>query len=356
MDNLRKFTSETDYNTAKENFNWATISYIDTANVKEIRWMDEDTIYRHNPLTMIANSNTSITFTFAQNLTVSDMTSISYSIDNDSWQTLNNVNSSKPSVTINLTKGQRVKWKGICSAKRTSSSNAIAPNTNYCSQFSGCTNVTVEGNIMSLLYGGDNETWDDKTTLISAKTFFGLFANSNIINAANLILPATSLTNGCYLSMFYSCGYLKVAPKILPAMELAQSCYSDMFSSCNNLVIPPQLPSKTLASRCYQHMFANCTSLTSAPVLPALYLVEYCYGEMFWECNKLSFIQMMAIDISPTSCLNAWTYGVRSTGTFVKSRRAKWNVYGPNGIPPSWTVLSQMDLERNDNYYIYEHQ
>lgn len=355
MNNLRKFTSETDYNTAKDNFDWATISYIDTTNVKEIRWMDEETIYRHNPLTMIANSNTTVTFTFAKNLTVSDMAKIQYSIDNGNWQEINNANNSSPSKTINLTKGQRIKWKGVCPARRTSSSNATSPNATYCSQFSGCTNVTVEGNIMSLLYGGENETWNDKTTLTSAKTFFGLFANSNIINAANLILPATTLTNGCYMSMFWSCGELKVAPKILPAMELVQNCYNDMFSSCNNLIIPPQLPAKTLASRCYNHMFANCISLTYAPILPALYLAEYCYGDMFWGCYNISSIQMMAIDISPTACLSAWTYGVRLSGTFIKSRRAKWEVYGPNGIPAGWMVLTQIDVEKSD-IYVHEHQ
>lgn len=355
MNNLRKFTSETDYNTAKEDFDWATVSYIDTSNVKEIRWMDEDTIYRHNPLTMIANNNTAITFTFAKNLTVSDMAKILYSIDSGNWQELNNVNSSSPSVTIHLNKGQRIKWKGVCSARRTTSSNAIAPNTTYCSQFSGCADVTVEGNIMSLLYGGENETWDDKTTLTSQKTFVGLFAKSNIINAANLILPATTLTNSCYQSMFWDCGVLKVAPKILPAMKLAQSCYSDMFSSCNKLVVPPKLPAKTLASRCYNNMFANCTSLTYAPILPALYLAEYCYQDMLWGCHNISLIQMMAIDISPTGCLSKWTYEARLAGTFIKSKRAKWEVYGPSGIPAGWMVLTQIDVEQTDNY-TYEHQ
>ena len=355
MNNLRKFTSETDYNTAKEDFDWATVSYIDTSNVKEIRWMDEDTIYRHNPLTMIANNSTNITFTFAKNLTVSDMSKIQYSIDSGNWQELNNANGSSPSVTIHLNKGQRIKWKGVCSARRTTSSNAIAANTTYCSQFSGCKDVTVEGNIMSLLYGGENETWDDKITLVSQKTFFRLFANSNIINAANLILPATTLSYGCYMSMFWNCYYLKVAPKILPAMELAQNCYADMFSSCINLVIPPKLPAKTLASRCYNHMFAGCISLTYAPILPALYLAEYCYQNMFWDCNNIYSIQMMAIDISPTDCLSGWTYEVRLSGTFIKNKRAKWEVYGPNGIPAGWMVFTQVDVEKADND-TYEHQ
>ena len=37
-----------------------------------------------------------------------------------------------------------------------------------------------------------------------------------------------------------------------------------MFSNCSSLTQAPELPATTLANRCYNSMFYNCTSLTQA--------------------------------------------------------------------------------------------
>ena len=148
----------------------------------------------------------------------------------------------------------------------------------------------VYGNIMSLMYGEDfiDQTVWTKTyssyTSESRMGFFGGSANgfdvgSSIVNAENLILPATSLATGCYHSMFANCQGLKKAPK-LPATSLANGCYAYMFAHCDDLTTPPELPATSLSYRCYYNMFYHSGVIT-APELPATTLAENCYEGMF---------------------------------------------------------------------------
>lgn len=60
-----------------------------------------------------------------------------------------------------------------------------------CSKFNGTVNFTVEGNIMSLLYEDDFINEDE---FLQNCTFYNLFNNTQVVNAKNLILPATTLT------------------------------------------------------------------------------------------------------------------------------------------------------------------
>ena len=150
----------------------------------------------------------------------------------------------------------------------------------------------VEGNIMSLI-GGDNFTL--LTTLDSGSTFTALFNtlyndvfhDSYLQSACNLILPATTLSYGCYADMFIECANLTSTPE-LPATTLAYACYEDMFDDCASLTAAPELPATTLADCCYNCMFYNCTSLTNAPELPATTLTDECYYGMFSGCTSLT--------------------------------------------------------------------
>lgn len=101
------------------------------------------------------------------------------------------------------------------------------------------------------------------------------------------------------------------------------------------------LPATILAESCYKFMFGYCSSMIEAPTLPATTLAEYCYSEMFWGCSNINYIKMLATDISATYCLADWVYGVSTTGTFVKSKDATWDVRGASGIPEGWTVETE---------------
>lgn len=152
----------------------------------------------------------------------------------------------------------------------------------------------VQGNIMSLLYG-DNFVGQ---TDLSGYTFaFGAFFQ----------------------------GASKTTP-------------NERLLSVENLV----LPATTLAQSCYQSMFINCTSITTAPILPATTLATYCYQSMFRGCSSLNNVTCLATDISAQGCTNQWMYGVDGTvasGTFTKAASMSSWTTGNSGIPSGWTVV-----------------
>ena len=255
----------------------------------------------------------------------------------------------------------------------------------------------LSGNIMSMIYGDD---FIGKTTFDTTQTFRAFFNDnthnagsgytSNISDCSNLILPATTLTENCYYSMFLGCVSLNKAP-ILPATTLARSCYGNMFTNCISLTITPELHATTLAESCYMYMFTNCTSLTQAPALPATTLANYCYWNMFYGCTSLTnapalpattlaewcyswmfqnctsltqapelpattltescyknmfygctnlnYIKCLATDISATDCTSNWVYNVAPTGDFVKDPSMNDWSSGTSGIPSGWTVV-----------------
>ena len=144
----------------------------------------------------------------------------------------------------------------------------------------------VYGNIMSLVSSTDFATTTELDEV--GFNFAGLFVgNTHLTDASGLLLPATTLTEGCYFAMFGLCESLTATPK-LPATTLAGACYMSMFQYCASLTEAPELPATTLADWCYIYMFSYCTSLTTAPELPAKTLAYGCYGGMFGNCTSLT--------------------------------------------------------------------
>ena len=233
---------------------------------------------------------------------------------------------------------------------------------NYFNTASG--NFNVGGNIMSLLYGsnftGNETTFPSDSTYTFTRLFSG---NTRIRSAEQLLLPATTLADSCYKSMFQGCTSLTAAP-VLPATTLDQYCYNNMFNGCTSLTTAPVLPVTTLANFCYQYMFMGCTSLTTAPELPATTLADscyyamfqgctslttapeltattlskYCYNTMFKNCTNLNYIKCLATDISANACTTNWVQGVALTGTFVKAASMNEWAYATSSIPSGWTI------------------
>ena len=202
---------------------------------------------------------------------------IEYKLNDNEWVSItSNKGSSAPSITV--TKGDKIQFKGNNAQYATGSS---AYNS-----FGGSAPFEPEGNIMSLIYGDD---FKNNLIISSTYAFYGLFRDcTKFVSAKNLILPATTLANYCYNSMFRNCTSLKTAPE-LPATDLAERCYSDMFSNCTSLITAPkELPATTLADYCYTGMFYDCRKLTTAPTLPATTLTKYCYQSMFYSCTSLT--------------------------------------------------------------------
>ena len=283
------------------------------------------------------------TFTF----TGTSSNSLSYSLDDGQTWTALASGTASPTVTA----GNKIMWKGI-----------TTPNRYGIGKFSSTGRFNTYGNIMSIVYGDNFEG----QTVIGNFQFYSLFDNSKVVSAKNLVLPATTLAQECYLQMFQGCTNLTSAPE-LPATTLAQECYAEMFIDCTSLVNAPALPSTTLAEACYVSMFYGCRNLTSAPALPSTTLADYCYDSMFSRCSSLvtapqlpattlregcyqsmfngctnlNNIKCLATDITASYCTPNWVDGVAASGTFTKaSSMTDWTT-GTNGIPSGWTVINE---------------
>ncbi len=122
--------------------------------------------------------------------------------------------------------------------------------------------------------------------------------------------------------------------------SIERRCINGLFQDCTGLVDAGDmvLPATTLSYWCYSFMFLGCTSLTTAPVLPAATLDADSYYGMFYGCSSLNYIKCLATDISATNCTYNWVVNVAPTGTFVKELSMNdWTV-GVSGIPSGWTV------------------
>ena len=216
-----------------------------------------------------------------------------YSINGGDWVSL-----ASGTTSPSLSKGQRISFKinnpGI------SASYGIGT-------FTITKKCNVKGNIMSLLYG---DNFEGQTSLTGKDyVFYNLFNNcTNIVDASELVLPATTLAKYCYDSMFEGCTSLTTAPQ-LPATTLANNCYESMFYGCTRLTAAPELPATTLAYYCYASMFRGCTGLTTAPQLPATTLAERCYYYMFEGCTRLTTAPELPATSLTRDCYYSMFYG-----------------------------------------------
>lgn len=167
--------------------------------------------------------------------------------------------------------------------------------------------VDVSGNIMSLVYAEDE--FEEQTSLSGKNNVFAsLFTQAAVINANNLLLPATTLSSGCYKQMFSGCTNL-VSPPELPATALTSTCYSYMFKGCTNLVTPPELPATELASGCYSFMFNGCNKLSASTELPSLNVPATAYESMFSGCTNLTLARpISATTIGSNSCKSIFAF------------------------------------------------
>ena len=189
--------------------------------------------------------------------------------------------------------------------------------------------VTAQGNIMSLL---DR----DFSTPLSTNAFFALFEGcTSLLSAPEL--PATTMEQGCYFRMFAECTGLKSAPE-LPATEMVSYCYNNMFANCTSLKFAPELPATRLDMGCYHCMFEGCTSLTSAPELPATELVSNCYEFMYKDCRNLRYVIGLFTTEPSEKTTKDWLSGVAASGTFIKSKKATWDVTSAHGVPEGWKI------------------
>ena len=244
----------------------------------------------------LADNNT-ITWTFTGSDPIQNV--IYWSKNGTTWTSAIASTSDTPVSLATLNKGEKMYLKG--------ENVTYALSTSKYSHFNSDYEFNVSGNIMSLIYG---DNFIGQTTLSSSYNFVHIFKSSKVVNASNLILPATTLTKLCYRSMFNGCTSLSTAP-VLPATTLANYCYYNMFYGCTSLTAAPELPATTLASDCYGYMFEGCSSLITAPELPATTLASSCYMSMF-AATKITAAPELPATILADSCYRNMFYGCNS--------------------------------------------
>ena len=191
---------------------------------------------------------------------------------------------------------------------------AWGDSVNYISIYAS-NSYNILGNIMSLYQAHldiDNTTpqyyyrGKNLNVLGQNENFNSLFKkpgtwNYGLNDASNLILPATTLNDYCYVNMFYMCNNITSGPS-LPATTLSDGCYAGMFSLCANLTNPPALRATVLDDYCYASMFMRCEALTNPPELPATTLAPYCYEYMFDYCTSITNLPALSANTMQEGC------------------------------------------------------
>ena len=204
---------------------------------------------------------------------------IQYSTDKTTWTSVTPNTTGVTLATLNI--GDKLYLRGT-----NSQYDNYANSTHAYNYFTSSKTFNMYGNIMSLIKASK---FKKLTSFTANNVFYSLFTETKVVDASNLILPATEVTYMGYCGMFMNCINLTYTPK-LPATSLDKYAYNSMFKGCSSLTTPPVLPATSLANYCYYSMFEGCTSLTSVPELPAAAIASSCYRRMFYGCTSLTSI------------------------------------------------------------------
>ena len=349
-----------------------------------------------NYLCFTALESGTFTFRIGSDISVGNYSYIEYSIDEcRTWTKVSNTNKVEVTATTpTLNVGDKVYWRG--SGVRL---NPYVDARRTCS-FSSSGMFNASGELLSILQLGIiNPTYS-----AIEREFYKLFYGTKIVDAADMLISTAIAVNNCCFEMFRECTLMTYPPKILATQATGTSCYNNMFygctsllesieinisslsnsccrgmfNGCTNLVMAKPIHSTSAAQRSLQSMFESCTSLKTAPIiyieeftnthsmdymfngctsletipiLPAQILLDNSYYQLCLNCSKLSYVKMLAIDISASNATFRWMQNVQTnSGIFVKHIDAQWTDTGTSGVPTNWTVIYYVPAL--DKYYL----
>lgn len=260
-----------------------------------------------------------------------------YSTDALNWETL-----TADTYTPSINTGEKLYFKGN-----------ITPVANKgVGTFTITKRCNLKGNCNSLLFGDDAAT--NMSLAGKDYAFHYLFNNcSTIVSVSENFIPATEISNSCYMNMFTNCTSLTNTPK-LPATILYQYCYANMFSGCSALTSSIAFDSHnssnkvTTAPWCCGYMFTNCTSLKTGktPYCEtglAVNKTSNCFNSMFRGCSRMNRIYAL-FPVSMIGACRYWVENVASSGTFYTLDAVDWTSdssnIGINGYPENWSVVT----------------
>lgn len=256
-----------------------------------------ETSMEGTPLTLVAIEDGKITVTFYNGIILQN--DIHYFIKGGPEQTI--AKDTKGSYDIIVKKGDVVRFystntslgSGAVAATR-GLTRAVDSSAKYIN-IKPSIKTEIYGNVMSLLKGRDDFAKADAIKANNA--FYGLFAGAEkLVNSTEhkLVLPATTLMEGCYQDMFSGCKGLEKAPELL-APALVKDCYKEMFCGCAKLSHVACLATDVTASDCMKDWLGNAgTEATSKPVLESV--VELPMPET-WTAKKIVLVESVKIHI-----------------------------------------------------------
>ena len=258
--------------------------------VKNVSAQAVANVDKATPLTLVAQADGKITVTFNNGITLAN--DIHYTINNGAEQTIAKNTSGAYDITVK--KGDVVQFYSINTSLGGSAVAGARGTTRAVDDGAKYINIRpsmkteIYGNVMSLLKGKDN--LESATTIEANNAFYGLFAGADkLVNNTErlLVLPATTLTEGCY-----------------------------------------------------DNMFSGCKGIEKAPELPAPKLEKGCYQEMFYDCAKLNHVKCLATDIKAENSTKDWLgkAGTEATSKPVLESVVDMKAGSDDGVPEAWTA------------------
>lgn len=258
---------------------------------------------------------------------------LEYSLDNGQTWTSITINGAKTFAIINT--GDTILFRG---------NNAkLATAWDTYNRFNATKQFKVYGNAMSLLNGNNfvsNSTFDS-----GGYNLCGLFyGTTTLVDASNLILPATTLYTSCYNGMFRGCSNLVNGPKLLPALNVPADGYSSMFEGCVKLVEGPEIKATSISGAtalnrmfCMNRNSKVTAAMTKSPILRITNPQDYtnAYQQLFCGNGNITEVTILAQGNS-LSFAN-WLNNTNSGGV-IKKLQATTLASGNSGVPSGWTT------------------
>lgn len=222
--------------------------------------------------------------------------------------------------------------------------DAWASDWNKYNRFNGSGNFKTYGNIMSLLNGDDfinNSEFSSGSSFNLTGLFYG---TTTIINANDLVLPATTLCVSSYNGMFRACTNLVYGPKSLPALDIPKDGYSSMFEGCVKLIEAPEILATSVSGDtalnrmfCMNRNSKVTAVMTKGPVLRITNPLAHnnVYQQLFCGNGNLTEVTILvqATNITFSNWLN-----YTNTGGVIKTLSGTTFSSGVSGLPSGWTT------------------
>ena len=229
----------------------------------------------------ISGSNNTLTLTRNNSNGQCPVVTLEYSTDGVNWQEWQAVNDVR---TYTIPANGKFYLRG--------NNAAFGQNANGYDyhQFASTGNIEAHGSIMTLL-----DKTGASTSFATSGTFKSLFQNMTTLKTTP-DMPATTLTNSCYASMFKGSGITQTPE--LPATNILTSSYYQTFMNCTSLTKAGKMTinSFTGTNNC-REMYSGCANLTdiSGITINTTNIAPYSFKLTFQNCTSLTKAVPMTI-------------------------------------------------------------